>query len=102
MALAFDIGSLLDSDPGFYAGRPFIRGRRVTVQRIAILFKQGFTPTELAEDLNLVPEQVHAALAYYHANRDAIDADIEEQDAEYDRLAAEQTDSLADRLRVTR
>jgi hypothetical protein len=34
--------------------------------------------------------QVHAALAYYHANRDAIDAELAEEEAEYDRLASAQ------------
>lgn len=31
---------------------------------------------------------MYAALAYYHANRDEIEADLAEEDAEYFRLAA--------------
>jgi hypothetical protein len=31
--------------------------------------------------------QVYAALAYYHANRDEIEADLAEEDAEYWKLA---------------
>ena len=38
--------------------------------------------------LNLA--QVHAALAYYHANRAEIDAELAEEEAEYDRLASAQ------------
>ncbi len=33
--------------------------------------------------------QVHAALAYYHANREAIEADIAVEEAEYERLEQE-------------
>jgi hypothetical protein len=32
--------------------------------------------------------QVYAALAYYHANRDEIEADLAEEDSEYWKLAA--------------
>ncbi len=32
--------------------------------------------------------QVYAALAYYHANRDEIEADLIEEDAQYWELAA--------------
>ena len=32
--------------------------------------------------------QVHAAIAYYHANREAMDAEMAAEEAEYDRLSA--------------
>jgi uncharacterized protein (DUF433 family) len=83
-----EIGSLLDSDPNYWGGRPFIRGKRVTVQRIGIDWKQGRTPQEIADDRDLELAEVFAALAHYAANREAIDADIEAQDAETERLAA--------------
>jgi homoserine acetyltransferase len=38
--------------------------------------------------IHLTLAQVYAALAYYHANRDEIEADLAEEDAEYWRLAA--------------
>jgi hypothetical protein len=31
--------------------------------------------------------QIHAALAYYHANQQAIDSDLDSEASEYDRLA---------------
>lgn len=88
MALAFDIGALIDSDPEYYGGRPFVRGKRVTVQRVAIVLGEGRTPEQIAADLHLTVAEVHAALSYYYANRDEIEADIRAQDAEYDRLAS--------------
>ena len=97
MAITFDIGSLLDSDPGYYGGRPFIRGKRVTVQRVAIVHNGGRSAEAISVDFRLEPAEVHAALAYYFANKDEIDADVIAQDEEYDRLAAAHP-SLADRL----
>ena len=37
----------------------------------------------------MTPAQVYAALAYYHANRDEIEAYLEQERAQGDRLAAE-------------
>jgi uncharacterized protein (DUF433 family) len=98
MSAAFDIGTLLDSGPTYFGGRPFIRGKRVTVQRIGIVYNEGRSPERIADDLILTLPEVHAALAYYFANREAIDADIKEQDEEYDRLAAAHS-SLVDKVR---
>jgi uncharacterized protein (DUF433 family) len=88
-APTFDIGTFLESDASFQGGRPFIRGKRVTVQRVAILYSQGMTDADIAEDFNLDLAEVHAALCYYLANRDAIDADVRGQDAAHFRVAAE-------------
>jgi hypothetical protein len=43
--------------------------------------------------LNLA--QVHAALAYYHANRNQIDQELAEEEAEYDRLASVRNSEIA-------
>jgi hypothetical protein len=49
----------------------------------------GRSPEEIADQYgHLTLAQVHAALAYYHANRDEIDAEMAAEEAEYDRLAA--------------
>ena len=50
MALGVEIGTLLDREPGIRGGRP--------------------------KYSHLTLAQVHAALAYYHANREEIEADI--------------------------
>jgi len=48
-------------------------------------YKLGLSPEEIADEMeHLSLAQVYAALAYYHANQDTMEADIaiEEQEAE--------------------
>jgi len=64
-------------------------GTGVTVRRIAIWYKQSLTAEEIATRIgNLTLTQVYAALTYYHANRDEIDADIAAEATEADRIEA--------------
>src|SRR4026209_2158956 len=82
MASVVEIGTLIDRDPKIRGGRPKIAGTGLTVSRIAIWYKMGMTPEEIAlEYPHLTLAQVHAALAYYHVNRDEIEADIAQEDA---------------------
>ena len=84
-----DIGTLIAQSPGVCGGHPRIAGTGVSVRRIAGWYKQGQTPEEIADQYgHLTLLQVFAALTYYHANRDEIDAELAEEEAEYDRLAA--------------
>ena len=84
-----DIGSLIGQTPGVCGGRPCIVGTGVSVRRIAGWYQQGRTPEEIADQYgHLSLSQVFAALACYHANRDQIDAELAEEEREYDRLAA--------------
>ena len=65
--------------------RARIAGTGVTVQRVAGWYKLGLTPEEISDrigHLNLA--QVHAALAYYHANREQVEADLATEEAEDD------------------
>src|SRR5258708_4891816 len=90
MESAVEIGTLLDRDPKIRGGRPKIAGTGVTVMRVAAWHKMGMSPEEIAREyghLNL--PQVHAALAYYHANPEEIETDLAEEDALADRLAEE-------------
>jgi uncharacterized protein (DUF433 family) len=83
-----DIGTLIAQSPGVCGGRPRIAGTGVSVRRIAGWYKQGLTPEEIADQYgHLTLLQVFAALTYYYANRDEIDAELAEEEAEYDRLA---------------
>lgn len=85
-----DIGSLITQTPDICGGRPRIAGKGVSVRRIAGWYKMGETPEEIVTQIpHLTLAEVHAALAYYHANREAMDAAMAAEDAEYDRLAAE-------------
>jgi uncharacterized protein (DUF433 family) len=57
----------------------------VSVRAIAIDSNSGLSPEEIAAGRpGLSLAQVHAALAYYHANKPEIDADIEAEACAYD------------------
>ena len=90
MATVTDIGTLIVQSPEIRGGRPRIAGTGVTVRRIVGWYKLGLSPEEIARRVgHLSLAQVHAALAYYHANREAIEADIAAEEAEYERLEQE-------------
>jgi uncharacterized protein (DUF433 family) len=74
-ALTKDIGTLIVQDGGVRGGRPRIAGTGVTVQRVVGWYMLGMSPEEIADRIgHLSLAQVHAALAYYHANREEIEA----------------------------
>jgi uncharacterized protein (DUF433 family) len=82
MSTIVDIGTLIERSSEIRKGRPCVAGTGVTVRRIAGWYNLGLTPEEIAakiEHLNLA--QIHAALAYYHANRSEIDTDIANEEA---------------------
>ena len=90
MTIATDIGTLIVRTPEIRGGRPRIAGTGVTVRRIVGWYKLGLTPEEIAAKFgHLDLAQVHAALTYYHANRDEIESDIARDDEEGDRLERE-------------
>ncbi len=51
-------------DPRVMAGKPVIRGTRITVDMILELLAAGMKPEEIAEDYNLSLEDIRAALLY--------------------------------------
>jgi len=76
----------------------------MSVQNIAIDYKamsegflrsipktsKGMSPEKIVEEFpHLTLAQVYAALAYYHANKDRIEADIVKYYSECDRLSSE-------------
>ncbi len=87
MSTITDIGTLIVRSPEIRGGRPRIAGTGVTVRRIVGWYKLGLTPEEIADEIDhLTLAQVHAALAYYHANREEIEADLAAEEAEIERL----------------
>src|ERR1700678_4377455 len=81
MASGIEIGTLIDRDSAIRGGRPKIAGTGLTVRRLVGWYKMGMTPDDMAlEYPHLTLAQVHAALAYYHANRGEIEADIAEEE----------------------
>jgi len=84
-----DIGTLISRQPDIHGGCPIIAGTGVTVRRIAIWYKQSLSAEEIADRIgHLTLTQVYAALTYYHANREEIDADIAAEAAEGSRIEA--------------
>ena len=82
MSTTVDIGSLIQRCPEIRKGRPCVAGTGVTVLRIAGWHNLGWMPEEIAAKIpHLTLAQIHAALAYYHANRDEIDADVANEEA---------------------
>lgn len=90
MATLTDIGTLITQTPGICGGRPRIAGTGVSVRTVAGWYKTGMTPEEIATEIpHLTLAQVHAALTYYHVNRDQMDADMAAERVEAERLERE-------------
>ncbi len=89
-----DIGTLIEQTPGVCGGRPRIADTGVSVRRIAGWYDLGLTPEEIATEIpHLSLAQVLAALTYYHANREAMDAEMAAEEAEAECLEREHTAS---------
>jgi uncharacterized protein (DUF433 family) len=82
------IDSLLTRSEDVCGGRIRIDGTRLTVHQIATCYQQGLTPEEIRDQYPHVSlAHVYAALAYYHANRDEIERDLESESADFLRLS---------------
>ena len=92
MSTITDIGTLIVQSPKVRDQRPYIAGTGVTVRRIVWWYKQGISPEEIADQIrHLTLAQVYAALAYYHANRDEVEADLATAVAEAESLERQHT-----------
>jgi uncharacterized protein (DUF433 family) len=91
MATVVDIGSLVKRTPGIRGGRPHVAGTGVTVRRIVgMAYWEGLSPEQIVEQMpHLSLAHIHAALAYYHANREQMDREIAEEEAEERRIEEE-------------
>ena len=55
-----------------------IKGTRVGIEQVIERYQAGIHPDRIAEDYTTVsPDQVYATLAYYHRNKDEVEAYIE-------------------------
>ena len=54
----------IEVDPKKMGGKPVIRGTRITVDRILELLEAGYTPEEIAKELDITVEDVKAAVEY--------------------------------------
>ena len=73
--------TFITRDPKIRKGRPHIAGTGVTVMRIAGWHQMGCSPQEIAEQKygHISLAQVYAALSFYYAHQNEIDADIAEE-----------------------
>src|SRR5213595_3980379 len=82
-----DVGSLIARTPGIKGGTPHIAGTGVTVRTLARWYKLGLSPEEIAGEIpHLCLAQVYTALAYYHANRDEMEAEMAAEETESDKI----------------
>lgn len=85
-----EINSLLTSTPEIRHARPCIAETGITVHRIAILHNLGYSPEEIIRKYeHLTIAGVHAALAYYFANKAEVDSENADDEAEAERIEKE-------------
>jgi uncharacterized protein (DUF433 family) len=78
-----DIGTFIDQREGYRGGRPFIVGTGITVDAISCRYTiDGWDAQRIADEYNISLTEVLAALAFYMANREAIEADLDLQERE--------------------
>ena len=87
MSTAVQLDAILVRTPGVCGGRLRIDGTRVTVHQIATLYKRGESAEDMVQHFpHLALGQIYAALAYYHSDRDAVEKELAEEQAEAERL----------------
>lgn len=81
------IDPLLTRTPNICGGRLRINGTRITVNQITSLYKRGLAAEDIADQYpHLTLAQVYTALAYYHAHREEVEAELTAELAEAERL----------------
>jgi uncharacterized protein (DUF433 family) len=89
-ATIMDIGGLIQCSPGIKHGSPHIAGTGVLVRTIARWSQSGLLAEEITAKYGFLRlHQVHAALAHYYANQEAVDAELDRMDQEAMRLELE-------------
>ena len=85
--MSVEIDKLLVRSPDVCGGLLRISGTRMTVNQVVVCYKQGHSPEEIADQYpHLTLAQIYTALAYYHANRDEIEAELTDEKIEADQL----------------
>jgi uncharacterized protein (DUF433 family) len=88
--MSTEIDTLLRSTSHVRHGRPCISGTGIGVHRIAVLHNLGHSTEDIVRKYeHLTPAGVHAALAYYFANKQQIDTEIAAEDVEAEKIEKE-------------
>jgi len=75
--MSITLNAMLARTADVCGGLPRIDGTRITVHRLATLYKQGQSPEEMVQTYpQLSLAQVYSTLAYYHANRAEIESEL--------------------------
>lgn len=60
------------------SGQIRVSGRRVSLELVIALFKQGYSPEKIVADIDVLPlRDVYAVIAYYLSNQEKVDTYIE-------------------------
>ncbi|MFN0148731.1 MAG: DUF433 domain-containing protein [Dehalococcoidia bacterium] len=85
-----DIGTLIETRPGFRGGRPVITGTGTHVHALAALYRDRMSADEIADEYEHLPRShVFAAIAYYLANSEEIAGYLAEEARAYEQGRAE-------------
>lgn len=87
--------------PDTCGGKPRIAGTRIQVKHLVVMhYRQKMSPDEIVSELpHLTLADVHAALAYYHDHREAINAEIAADRAWYEEMKATSPSKAQEKLR---
>lgn len=95
--MSIEIESLLTSTPNIWNGQPCISGTGISVHRIAVLHNLGHSTEDIVRKYeHLTPAGVHAALAYYFANKQKVDSEIADDEAKAQKIEKELLDRQQD------
>lgn len=88
--------------PDTCGGKPRIAGSRIQVKHLAIMHeRQGMSPEEIVSEFpHITLADIHAALAYYHDHREAINAEIAADGAWYEEQREKQPSKLQAELKA--
>ncbi|MHB8625537.1 MAG: DUF433 domain-containing protein [Aggregatilineales bacterium] len=86
------------TDPHLFHGKPHIAGRRIRVEDIAGYHNAGWTVETIADQFDLTPAEIYAALSYYSDHKQEIDQTIREDAERIKAYVAQQGEGLFDRL----
>lgn len=88
--MSTEIESLRTATPNIRNGQPCISGTGISVQRVAVLHNLGHSTEDIVRKYeHLTPAGVHAALAYYFANKQRIDSEIAAAESETESIEKE-------------
>jgi uncharacterized protein (DUF433 family) len=83
MATGTSIQTLIEAIPGVYGGRPRLARSGLPIIQLAAEYQSGMRLTEFHEAYpHIDDESLHAGIAYYLLNREAIDEELRVRDEE--------------------